>query len=52
MEIKSRIENGELSFEDAVKEYSEEDYNNGNLGYFTALLIWYIVLKHRHIIPR
>ena len=34
--LKSRIENGELSFEDAVKEYSEEDYNNGNLGYFTA----------------
>lgn len=36
MEVKSKIEKGELSFEEAVKEYSEEDYNNGNLGYFTA----------------
>ena len=36
IEAKSKIESGELSFEDAVKQYSEEDYNNGNLGYFTA----------------
>tara|TARA_B100000683_G_scaffold119042_1_gene117037 strand:+ start:5720 stop:7588 length:1869 start_codon:yes stop_codon:yes gene_type:complete len=36
MEAKSKIEKGELSFNEAVKEYSEEDYNNGNLGYFTA----------------
>tara|TARA_B000000532_G_scaffold241861_1_gene234894 strand:- start:4527 stop:6464 length:1938 start_codon:yes stop_codon:yes gene_type:complete len=36
MEARSKIEKGELSFEEAVKEYSEEDYNNGNLGYFTA----------------
>ena len=36
MEAKSKIEKGELSFKEAVKEYSEEDYNNGNLGYFTA----------------
>ena len=33
---KHRIESGELTFEQAVKEYSEEDYNNGKLGYFTA----------------
>jgi len=33
---KSRIENGGLTFEQAVSEYSEEDYNNGNLGFFTA----------------
>ncbi len=33
---KQRIESGELTFAQAVKEYSEEDYNNGNLGYFTA----------------
>ena len=36
MELKSKIEKGELSFEELVKRYSEEDYNNGNLGYFTA----------------
>ena len=35
-EAKNKIESGELSFEEAVKQYSEEDYNNGNLGYFTA----------------
>ena len=35
-EVKSKIISGELSFEEAVKQYSEEDYNNGNLGYFTA----------------
>ena len=34
--VKQRIESGELTFAQAVKEYSEEDYNNGNLGYFTA----------------
>ena len=34
--VKQRIESRELTFAQAVKEYSEEDYNNGNLGYFTA----------------
>ena len=33
---KSKIENREITFEEAVSEYSEETYNNGNLGYFTA----------------
>ncbi|HJM16358.1 MAG TPA: peptidylprolyl isomerase, partial [Flavobacteriales bacterium] len=33
---KSRIESGEITFEQAVAEYSEETSNNGNLGYFTA----------------
>ena len=33
---KSRIELGEITFEQAVREYSEETANNGNLGYFTA----------------
>ncbi len=34
--VKQRIESRELTFAQAVKEYSDEDYNNGNLGYFTA----------------
>ena len=33
-EAKIKIESGELSFDEGVKQYSEEDYNNGNLGYF------------------
>ena len=36
IEVKNKIDNGELTFQEAVKQYSEEDYNNGNLGYFTA----------------
>ena len=36
IEVKNKIDNGELSFQEAVKQYSDEDYNNGNLGYFTA----------------
>ena len=36
IEAKSKIDNGELTFQEAVNQYSEEDYNNGNLGYFTA----------------
>ena len=34
--VKSRIESGGITFEQAVLEYSEEKFNNGNLGYFTA----------------
>jgi len=34
--VKYEIESGKISFEDAVIEYSDEKYNNGNLGYFTA----------------
>ena len=34
--VKSRIERKEITFEQAVSEYSEERFNNGNLGYFTA----------------
>ena len=34
--VKSRIESKEITFEQAVSEYSEENFNNGNLGYFTA----------------
>ena len=34
--VKSRIEQGEITFEQAVREHSEETANNGNLGYFTA----------------
>ena len=32
IEVKNKIDNGELTFQEAVKQYSEEDYNNGNLG--------------------
>ena len=35
MEAKSKIEK-ENYLLGCVKQYSEEDYNNGNLGYFTA----------------
>ena len=30
------IESGDISFVDAVKKYSDEKYNNGDLGYFTV----------------
>lgn len=34
--VKSKIEKGEITFVQAVSEYSDEQYNSGDLGYFTA----------------
>ena len=41
VEAKLNIENLSITFEDAVSKYSEENYNNGNLGWFTAFAMVY-----------
>ncbi len=41
LKAKTEIEDGSITFENAVTKYSEENYNNGNLGWFTAFAMVY-----------
>lgn len=41
LKAKTEIEAGSITFENAVTKYSEENYNNGNLGWFTAFAMVY-----------
>ena len=39
--VKSMIESKKISFDNAVRMYSESQYNNGNLGYFSCFDLLY-----------
>ena len=41
VKVKQNIENLSITFEDAVLKYSDENYNNGNLGWFTVFAMVY-----------
>lgn len=41
LKAKQDIESGNITFNQAVEKYSDENYNNGNLGWFTAFSMVY-----------